>query len=431
MSKSKFVEFRTRLKRIFKRGEQLNTKINELSNEDAYKKYAHVLSKFANEKADIKDWRRYTRQQVSDITGVKVDDIISAEKEGKLELPTMKNVNDEVQYAKYDINNIWQIREHFDAFPETDKIKIVNFGSLKGGSTKSTTTLHFAQYLALKGYKVLIVDSDPQATLTEYNGVSADLHLSVKDTIVPFIRNEKDKQDYDSKYDSLKYAIRHTQWPNISLLPATLDNDGLSTVIPFRIAEKRMKGDLSDTYFIKKLRNGLQSLSDDFDYVLIDGTPSLNAATTMYLLASDFVFTPIPARGPDYRSTLRFYEKLESEVAKLSANNANIPLPNLCAFITRFGQENAHKVLSSLVRNALKDDVKLFANAIDTYSAVDDAFSQNFSIYEIKPTRAKSAALKKAVSGYNKVFDEMHAYIQSVSIETPIDELAELLDGEL
>lgn len=429
----KYDEFRLRLKRISKRGQQLNEKIKTMSNQDAYAKYAHVLNKFGNEKPDIIDWRRYTRQQIADFAGVKSEDIALAEKSDELILPTMKNANDETQYARYDVNNLWDIRKHFNTFPEMDDVQVITLGSLKGGSTKSTTTLHYAQYLALRGHRVLIVDSDPQASVTEFNGISSDLHITRKDTIIPFVQNTQDNPNsFDEKYDSLDYAIRNTHWPNIDIIPACLDNDDLSSLIPIRLAKRRGKGDLTDIYFINRLRTGFKALKDRYDYILIDGTPSLNPATTMYLFASDFVFTPIPARSPDYKSTLRFYEKLEKEVAKISRNDVDLSLPILGAFITRFGQDSAHKILSSLVKSALKDDVKLFSNVIDTFSAVDDAFSQNFSIYEIKPTKAKSAALKKAVNGYNELFNEMELFIKDSKTNgnDEISELTKLIEDE-
>ena len=108
-------------------------------------------------------------------------------------------------------------RAHFGTLPwrdaATDAPIVIACQNFKGGVGKSTTCVNFAHYLALKGYRVLVIDTDSQATTTSMFGYMPDAEITQEQTLLPYLGQHE---------SSLAYAVRKTYWPNIDLIPACL-----------------------------------------------------------------------------------------------------------------------------------------------------------------------------------------------------------------
>jgi chromosome partitioning protein len=79
---------------------------------------------------------------------------------------------------------------------------------------KSTVAVHLAQYLAIRGYRVALIDCDSQASATTLFGYVPDLDLEEDDTLYPFLREDE--------RSSLEYALRKTHFDGLELIPANL-----------------------------------------------------------------------------------------------------------------------------------------------------------------------------------------------------------------
>ena len=90
-------------------------------------------------------------------------------------------------------------------------VAVVNF---KGGSGKTTTTAHLAQYLALTGHRVLAIDLDPQASLSSLHGFQPELDQTK--SIYDAIR-------YDDEKVPLSQLIKPTNFPGLDIIPANLE----------------------------------------------------------------------------------------------------------------------------------------------------------------------------------------------------------------
>ena len=98
-------------------------------------------------------------------------------------------------------------REHLQV------ITVVNF---KGGSGKTTTAAHLAQYLALRGYRTLAIDLDPQASLSALHGMQPEFDIGENETLYGAIRYSGQRRD-------LKEVIRKTYFTNLDLVPGNLE----------------------------------------------------------------------------------------------------------------------------------------------------------------------------------------------------------------
>ncbi len=146
--------------------------------------------------------------------------------------------------------------------------KIIALANQKGGVGKTTTAINLASSLAVLEYKVLIVDADPQANST--SGIGFD------------VRNIE-KSIYECIVDGIepKEAILHSEIEGFDILPSHIDLVG---------AEIEMLNLSNREQILKKV---LEKLSPDYDFILIDCSPSLGLITVNALTAANSIIIPV------------------------------------------------------------------------------------------------------------------------------------------
>lgn len=146
--------------------------------------------------------------------------------------------------------------------------KIIAVANQKGGVGKTTTSINLAASLGVLEKKTLIVDADPQANAT--SGVGFDPR-NVRTSIYECIINQVEPKD----------IILSTKNPNLDIIPAHIDLVGAEIEIINMPNRERM------------MRMALNKLKDDYDFIIIDCSPSLGLITINSLTAADSVIVPV------------------------------------------------------------------------------------------------------------------------------------------
>ena len=145
--------------------------------------------------------------------------------------------------------------------------KIIAVANQKGGVGKTTTSVNLSSILAKKGRKVLLIDTDPQGNATSGLGIEKNLSYSVYDVIV----NEVD----------MDKTIQKTNVKNLSICPSNINLAGAEVELVSMISREQ------------RLKEKLDLIKDQYDYIFIDCPPSLGLITLNTFTAADSVLIPI------------------------------------------------------------------------------------------------------------------------------------------
>ncbi len=146
--------------------------------------------------------------------------------------------------------------------------KVIAIANQKGGVGKTTTAINLAASFAVLEYKTLLIDADPQANAT--SGVGFD-PKNIKTSIYECIIEEVEPRN----------IILHTQTPNLDLIPAHIDLVGAEIELINLPSREKM------------MRKVIAKIKDQYDFVLIDCSPSLGLIVVNSLAAADSVIIPV------------------------------------------------------------------------------------------------------------------------------------------
>lgn len=222
-------------------------------------------------------------------------------------------------------------------------MKVISIVNQKGGVGKTTTTINLGAGLSRAGKKVLLIDIDPQASLT------ASLDVEDPDSNLYQVFNEE---------KTLKEVIKKHR--EFDIIPADITLADVESNTNY------------EAYNV--LKRGLKSIAN-YDYVLIDCPPSLGVFTTNSFIASDFVLIPVQTEF----LSVRGFDQLIKGFEKIK-DNGNDKLEIMGAVFTLFDQRRTLDKLS--IKSLLKEDIHIFNTFIRRSVDLAEAPLRKQTIFE-------------------------------------------------
>jgi chromosome partitioning protein len=268
------------------------------------------------------------------------------------------------------------------------KAAVITAGNFKGGVGKSTTAATLAQGLSLRGHKVLVIDTDPQGSLTSLMGVAPET-LEDEDTILTVASGDG---------QTLTDAIRPTYWSNIHLIGAAPRISGAQFHLPARAQKEGVK-------FWSVLTNGLdEDIRDLYDVVIIDTPPALDYLTINAFYAADILMVPLPPSAMDFVSSTQFWDlfvDLNEEFAEYGMQK-NYSFVNVL-----LSRVDANDTAAALVREWITEAYgkHVLPVEIPSTAAAKTAAAEFGTIYDATVAQQSARTYRRAYEAYERLME--------------------------
>ncbi|MEE3070049.1 plasmid partitioning protein RepA [Donghicola tyrosinivorans] len=363
---------------------------------------------------DVKSLRSFSAGEASYYLGVADGYLRKAHHEGRIPDVEMGPGNRR-RYTAEQIQEIRQVLAETAKKPEQfmpgrrdlekDALQVWAFVNFKGGSGKTSTGIHVAHALALKGYKVLVMDCDPQASITTFFGYQPEIDFFDSGSLYDVIRY-KDKESGEGPVP-ITDIIKTTYFPNLDLVPGGIQVAEFEHETPSALS----RGELP--VFFNKIRDALKAVENDYDLVIMDCPPQLGYVTLSAICAAqNIMMTLIPERV-DMASAAQFLN-MAASLTEVLHENAGIGLfDNFRFLLSRFDTNVATQVdLAGFIRELFGDAV--MKSAFLKSSAVSEAGISQQTVLEVDLTEVKNRkTYERAIQSVHEITDEMEQIIQA------------------
>lgn len=236
-------------------------------------------------------------------------------------------------------------------------IKIISVVNQKGGVGKTTTSINFACGLAMEGYRVLLIDLDPQAHATIGLGIESESHqYAIQDVLL----NKKRMQD----------VILKTKFNNLDIVPSNIRLDKAEQVLtPEAFKEIR-------------LRKAICNL--DYHFIVIDCRPALGTLTVNALVASNFLIVPTEVTRFSLEGFADLLDTVQS-IKDIEKINGAGEKGCIKVLITKYDSRKSQTIEWFMEQLAPYKDM-VFTTKIRQNEALNQAQIVQESIYTYKPT---------------------------------------------
>jgi len=341
---------------------------------------------------------RFNVKRAADMVGRSDKLIRDAEADGRLPMPEKdSNTGRRTGYSLSDVNRMRQVFGTLPHRAESDPAMVLAIQNFKGGVGKSTMVCHFAQHLALRGYRVCVVDCDSQASTTSVFGLNPDVDVDEEeDTLYPFFRHGG-PQD-------LSYALRATYWPNIALIPANLGLYDAEYEFAARMAREQV-------FVLDRLRNGLETIKDRFDVILLDPPPALGMLSLSVLRAADALVIPAPPNNIDFGSTAHFLKMLGATLAELARHGGTRDYAFVKILATKMNDsKSAHMAIKRMMDAVFPLD--MLQSVLKDSAEIDNAAANLSTVYELTGPATRTETHKRCRAYLDAVNREIEVLIR-------------------
>ncbi|PLW74799.1 plasmid partitioning protein RepA [Cohaesibacter celericrescens] len=357
-----------------------------------------------------KTLRGFSSQEVADLLGVTAGRLRQLELAG--ETPSVARLTrGRRQYTLSDVNVIRELlskkggksaKRYYHRRRDGEKMQVIAIANFKGGCAKTTTSLHCAQYLALQGLRVLAIDLDPQASLTESFGIRAAMDVDEMQSLYGVIC-------YDTDRPSLKSVIRKSYFSGLDFVPAHAELNYFEHETPQAIGDPTLLG---GEHFIRRIASALETVSDDYDVVILDAPPQLSYMTLNAIFAATGLIIPAQPAMLDVASMSQFLSMLDEMLTVLEESGADCGHDFVKVLITRHNPNDTPQATIAAMLRGLFSNTVLASPVLET-TAIANAGLDNKSIYELERGAVGRDTYLRAIDSVNAVNGEIFQLIKN------------------
>lgn len=351
-----------------------------------------------------KGLRLFSLAEVAEFIGVTQNHIKKLHLDGKGPVPTVSSSG----RRSYTAEQMLELRQYLDKHGRSDvknyvprrrdgeHLQVISVVNFKGGSGKTTTTAHLAQYLALTGHRVLAIDLDPQASLTALHGIQPELDKNP--SLFEALR-------YDDERCSIKEIIQTTNFPGLDIVPANLELQEYEYETPLAAANSQ-EGRL----FFTRISRALKEVDDRYDVVVIDCPPQLGYLTLTALTASTAVLITVHPQMLDIMSMSQFLLMLGGILQSIKSAGAKVTLDWFRFLVTRYEATDGPQAQMVGFMQAMFSK-RMLNNQMVKSTAISDAGITKQTVYEVERAQFVRATYDRAVDSLNSVNSEITALV--------------------
>lgn len=311
----------------------------------------------------------------------------------------------------YAIEDIQALRSYLDASGKAERryiparsgqehlqvIAVVNF---KGGSGKTTTAAHLAQYHALRGYRVLAIDLDPQASLSALHGIQPEFDVGENETLYAAIR-------YGAERRPLEEIIRKTYFGDLHLVPANLELMEFEHETPKAL----MGAGQAQSLFFTRMDEAISAVANAYDLVVIDCPPQLGFLTMAALCTATAVLVTVHPQMLDVMSMCQFLIMTSDLLSVVARNGGNMGYDWMRYLVTRFEPgDGPQNQMVSFMRSMFGTHV--LNHPMLKSTAISDAGITKQTLYEVSRDQFTRSTYDRALEALDNVNGEIEQLIR-------------------
>jgi chromosome partitioning protein len=353
-----------------------------------------------------KGLRLFSSVEVADYIGVSQNHIKKLHLEGKGPVPEVTGSG----RRSYTAAQMLELRQFLDKHGRSDfkryvphrrpgeALQVISVVNFKGGSGKTTTAAHLAQYLALTGHRVLAIDLDPQASLTALHGIQPELDKNP--SLFEALR-------YDDQRKSITEVIQPTNFPGLDIIPANLELQEYEYETPLAASDKSSP---EGRLFFTRISMALREVDDRYDIVVIDCPPQLGYLTLTALTASTSVLITVHPQMLDIMSMSQFLLMLGGILQSIKSAGAIVRLKWFRYLVTRYEPTDGPQAQMVGFMQAMFNK-RMLQNQMVKSTAVSDAGITKQTLYEVERSQFTRSTYDRAMECLNGVNKEITALV--------------------
>jgi chromosome partitioning protein len=337
--------------------------------------------------------------QLAAYCGVEKGSIPHRVKRGDLPSGTLNETGSRREFTLAEAQEWIRSYRHDKLRPTGAEAVTISIANFKGGVGKTTTAMTLAQGLSLLGHKVLVIDTDPQGSLSTLFGIIPDTEVAEEDTILPLALGVE---------TSIRSAIRSTYWSGIDLVAAAPCLFGAEFALPARQTQE------PDFQFWNVLNLGIDDVRSEYDVIVIDSPPSLSYITINALMASNGIVMPLPPNALDYASASQFwnlFSDLSNEM--LTKRGLDKEFDFVHVLLSRVdSSESTSDIVRTWIQATYKE--KVLPVEIPKTAVTSSASAEFSTVYDIEKYDGNARTFKRARDAYDQFVGYVENSIRAV-----------------